>query len=41
MNQEFDIRDLWTPTLLSIAYAIRCSHHSTLGATQGQLVFGL
>ena len=40
MNQEFDIRDLWTPTLTSIAYAIRCSHHSTLNATPGQLVFG-
>ena len=37
MNQEFDIRDLWTPTLTSIAYAIHCSHHSTLNATPGQL----
>ncbi|GFH50558.1 hypothetical protein CTEN210_07034 [Chaetoceros tenuissimus] len=40
MNQEFDIRDLWIPTLTSIAYAIRCSFHSTLQATPGQLVFG-
>ena len=39
-NQIFDIRDVWGPTLSSIIYAVRCSYHSTLGATPGQLVFG-
>lgn len=31
---------MWSPILASTAYAIRCSHHSTLKATPGQLVFG-
>ena len=31
---------MWNPILASVAYAIRCSHHSTLNATPGQLVFG-
>ena len=31
---------MWSPILASVAYAIRCSHHSTLNATLGQLVFG-
>ena len=40
VNVEFDELDMWNPILASIAYAIRCSHHSTLKATPGQLVFG-
>ena len=40
VNIEFDELDMWNPILASIAYAIRCSHHSTLNATPGQLVFG-
>ena len=40
VNIEFDELDMWNPILASIAYAIRCSHHSTLKATPGQLVFG-
>jgi hypothetical protein len=40
VNIEFDELDMWNPILASVAYAIRCSHHSTLNATPGQLVFG-
>ena len=40
VNIEFDELDMWSPILASVAYAIRCSHHSTLNATPGQLVFG-
>ena len=37
---EFDLIDLWGEIFASIAYAVRCSFHSTLRATPGQLVFG-
>jgi transposase InsO family protein len=40
VNIEFDELDMWNPILASVAYAIRCSHHSTLNATPGQLIFG-
>lgn len=40
VNIEFDVIDPWTSILTSIAYAVRCSFHSTLKATPGQLVFG-
>lgn len=40
VNIEFDELDMWSPILASVAYAIRCSHHSTLNTTHGQLVFG-
>jgi hypothetical protein len=40
VNIEFDAIDPWTSILTSIAYAVRCSFHSTLKATPGQLVFG-
>ena len=41
VNVKFDELDMWNPILASVAYAIRCcSHHSTLKATPGQLVFG-
>ena len=40
VNIEFDELDMWSPILASVAYAVRCSHHSTLNATPGQLVFG-
>ena len=36
----FDVVDLWSEILASIAYAVRCSYHSTLKGTPGQLVFG-
>jgi hypothetical protein len=39
-KQIFDHIDPWGELLASIAWAIRCSHHSTLGATPAQLVFG-
>ena len=39
-NKIFDALDPWMESLSSIAYAVRCSYHSTLGATPGQLVFG-
>ena len=40
VEREFDVVDPWGEILASIAYAIRCSYHSTLQATPGQLVFG-
>lgn len=40
VNIEFDELDMWSPILASVAYAIRCSHQSTLNTTHGQLVFG-
>ena len=39
-NVIFDLLDPWSEILASIAYAVRCSYHSTLKATPGQLVFG-
>ncbi len=36
----FDSVDPWGSILASIAYAVRCSYHSTLKGTPGQLVFG-
>ena len=39
VNVEFNELDMWNPILASVAYTIRCSHHSTLKATPGQLVF--
>ena len=35
----FDLIDPWGPTLTAIAWAIRASHHSTLGQTPAQVVF--
>ena len=40
VNRIFDAIDPWGNILAAIAYAIRCSYHSTLQATPGQLVFG-
>ena len=39
-GEIFDYVDPWGEILSSIAWAIRASHHSTLGATPAQLVFG-
>jgi hypothetical protein len=39
-NRVFDYIDPWGEILSSIAWAIRASYHSTLGATPAQLVFG-
>ena len=39
-EKEFDVVDQWSEILAFIAYAIRCSHHSTLQKTPGQLGFG-
>ena len=38
-NAMFDAVPLWSKILASIAYAVRCSYHSTLQATPGKLVF--
>jgi hypothetical protein len=35
-----DEKDPWGPFLVSAAYAIRSTFHTTLKATPGQLVFG-
>ena len=40
VNIKFNELDMWNPILASVAYAIRCSNHSTLNATPGQLIFG-
>ena len=37
---DLDPEDPWTELLNSIAWAIRSTHHTTLGATPAQLVFG-
>ena len=37
---NFDIDDPWSPILASVAYAIRSTYHTTLGATPAQLIFG-
>jgi hypothetical protein len=39
-NHVFNPLDPWGQILASVAFAIRCSHHSTLKGTPGQLVFG-
>ena len=39
-EKESDVVDQWGEILASIAYAIRCSYHSTLQETPGKLVFG-
>ena len=39
-NVTFDAVSPWSEILVSIAYAVWCSYHSTLQATPGQLVFG-
>ena len=39
-NVMIDTVDPWKKILTSITYAVRFSHHSTLQATPGQLVFG-
>ena len=39
-NVIFDAVAPWSDILASVAYAVRCSYHSTLQATPGQLVFG-
>ena len=36
----FDFINPWGPILTSVAWAIRAAHHSTLGYTPAQLVFG-
>ena len=39
-NHIFDPLDKWGQILASVAFAVRCSYHSTLKGTPGQLVFG-
>lgn len=36
---DFDLEDTWDTVLSSVAYVIRSTHHSTLGASPAQLVF--
>ena len=36
---DFDLEDTWDTVLASVAYAIRSTHHSTLGASPAQIVF--
>jgi len=36
----FDFINMWGPILTSIVWAIRAAHHSTLGYTPAQVVFG-
>jgi hypothetical protein len=38
-QRELDDEDPWTPFLSSVAFAIRSTYHTTLGATPAQLVF--
>ena len=40
VNVTFDVANPWGEILAAIGYAVRCSYHSTLRATPGQLVFG-
>ena len=37
---EINESDPWTEILSSVAYAVRSTYHTTLGATPAQLVFG-
>jgi hypothetical protein len=39
-ERDLDEEDPWEEFLTAAAYAIRCTFHTTLGATPGQLVFG-
>jgi hypothetical protein len=39
-GREMDEKDPWGPFLVSAAYAIRITFHTTLKATPGKLVFG-
>jgi hypothetical protein len=39
-ERELDATDPWSSFLASAAFAIRSTHHTTLGASPGQLVFG-
>ena len=39
-NLDFNVVDTWPNILASVAFAIRSTHHSTLGASPAQLVFG-
>ena len=39
-NQELDDDNPFEEFLAATAYAARSTHHTTLGATSGQLVFG-
>jgi hypothetical protein len=39
-ERESDAMDPWSSFLASAAFAIRSTHHTTLGASPGQLVFG-
>ena len=39
-QHDFDDMDPWSELLASVAWAIRSTHHTTLQATPGQLVFG-
>ena len=34
------MEDPWSPILASVAYTIRSTYHTTLGATPAQLIFG-
>ena len=36
---DFDLEDTWDTVLASVAYTIRSTHHSTLGASPAQIVF--
>ena len=38
-QRELDDNDPWSPFLSAVAFAIRSTHHTTLGATPAQLVF--
>ena len=37
---DLDINDPWSEILASIAWAVRTTHHTTLGASPAQLVYG-
>ena len=39
-EQELEEENPFEPFMTAIAYAIRSTHHTTLGASPGQLVFG-
>jgi hypothetical protein len=39
-SKVFDFINPWGPMLTSIAWAVRAAHHSTLGYTPAQLVYG-
>ena len=39
-NRPMDRTDPWTGILSAVAWAVRSTHHTTLQATPGQLMFG-